>query len=198
MNRKSKKLFLLVLTVAVVLIAAGCQTTPKAEEQSPAPVAEEENMIPLNMTTLSGVETDFANYFSRAELTVVHVWETSCAECVDEMKVFASLSKEYTGKGVQFFGIVNESKDADHKDAVTAAETAGASYVQFLNSSEWKDQYMDGSDSVPAILFIDKNGNLLGMSEDSEKTETQWREEIEKYHQTTCTGDHPAERSSVG
>ena len=152
---------------------------------------------PLNLKTLNGTDTNFSNLLFQSELTVLHFWEPSCADCIDEMKILGELSREYAGMGVQIAGVINNVEKTDDQDALSAMDNAQAYYIQLLNSKELKKQYSVNTDSVPVTLYLDREGNLLGTAQTHKNTLNEWRDEIEEFHQSVCIGDHPAD-CSVG
>ena len=76
--------------------------------------------IPLELesdeTVVGEVMPDFCTYdlngeeitnsiFAEKELTVVNIWGTFCAPCIEEMPELEELNKKY-GEQIQFLGIV--------------------------------------------------------------------------------------------
>lgn len=194
MKKRIRNFLFPAATMLVVLFAAGCRADQKTSQPDTDSAIHETKSNNFNVETLSGIELNFANYLSQSELTAVHVWETSCTDCEDEMKILGEVSREYAGKGVQIAGAIRNINSSDTAEAQAITDAAGIDYIQLLYSSDLKKNYPDNEITLPVTLFIDRSGQLLGTEENVGKTVEQWEDTIEKYHKTVCIGDHPAER----
>lgn len=197
MKSITKKFILLLTAASVVIVASACQTGKKADIQEAESLDVKTDMASFTVKTLNGADTSFPNLLFQSELTVLHIWEPSCADCIDEMKILGELSREYAGMGVQIAGVISNVTETDDKEVLSAMDNAQAYYVQILDSKELKEQYSINDDPVPLTLYLDRNGNLLGTAQTHKNTLKAWRDEIEEYHQSVCIGDHPAD-CSVG
>ena len=188
-------LFLMLL----LLILAGCTRTEvpsevpaetPTEQEAPAETQEDttaENAaaIPLGSfeaQTLTG-ETLTEGYFSNADLTVINVWATFCGPCKEEMPVLAQLDQEL--ENVQILGIVtdviDQSGSPDSAQVELAQELADLAGCQYPNLILNKSLAMLGFASlsaVPATLFVDSDGNLVGQGFYGALNEEGWRSVI--------------------
>ena len=172
MNRKLRIVFI-PLFISIIFLVTACQ--PKEKET-----------LNEDVTTLNGRITSTQTIFSQAELTVVNVWSPSCADCKQELTISGDLNQEYAGMGVQVIGLIKDVDTENESSSLKMIEDTGANYTHILDSD-------NVTYKVPTTLYIDQNGKLLGTSQKPHADISQWRDEIESYHQKVCTGDHPAE-----
>lgn len=174
-----KRLFLMLL---VLVMLVGCSAP--AEEPVSAPAEEEQSMAfgTFSAQTLTG-ETVDESYFTQAELTVVNVWATYCGPCKQEMPVLGALDREL--ENVQLLGIVTDVVDQqgqpDSSQVELAVELQTAYKCDYPSLILNEDLAMLGFASltaVPATLFVDKEGNLVGQGFYGALDETAWREVI--------------------
>lgn len=185
-----KKLLLILL---IFIMLTGC-AAPAAEEvvlpeeetvaETPEETAAqaEEEVIPLGTFTaqaLTGGAYD-ERYFADAELTVINVWATYCGPCKQEMPVLGALDREL--EDVQFLGIVTDVLDQqgepDPKQVEVALElhkALGCDYPSLILNEDLAMLGFAGLTAVPATLFVDKAGNLVGQGFYGALDETQWR-----------------------
>ena len=190
-----KRLLFLLLAL---LFLAGCASSepaaapaeapeePEVTESAPqeeAPAASD--VIPLgtfSAQTLTG-ETVTDGFFANAELTVINVWATFCGPCKEEMPVLAQLDQELDN--VQILGIVTDvidqtgSPDSDQVAlAQELADLAGCQYPNLVLNQSLADLGFAGLSAVPATLFVDQNGNLVGQGFYGALNEDGWRSVI--------------------
>ncbi len=135
--------------------------------------------IPLELesdeTVVGEVMPDFCTYdlngeeitnsiFAEKELTVVNIWGTFCAPCIEEMPELEELNKKY-GEQIQFLGIVGDVEgleDTEHlKLAKTITEKAGVQFTNVVINDDFKD-FMSGIIGFPTTIFVDNAGNIVG------------------------------------
>ena len=157
------------------------------EEEIPEEPTEEEASsenapIPLgtfSAETLTG-ETVTEAIFAEADLTVINVWATYCDPCKQQMPTLGLLDREL--EGVQVLGIASDvidqtgAPDPDQIEfAIELAEIAGCDYpILVLNLSL---AYLGFANlgAVPATLFVDSEGNLVGQGFYGALDEATWR-----------------------
>lgn len=181
------KRLLLIILVLVMLVGCGA---PAAEEQPMEPEEEiavetGEDTIPLGTFTAQTItgETVDDSFFSNAELTVVNVWATYCGPCKQEMPVLGTLDREL--ESVQVLGIVTDVLDqqgeADPKQVELALElqsTYECDYPSLILNEDLAALGFASLTAVPATLFVDKDGNLVGQGFYGALDENGWRETI--------------------
>lgn len=118
--------------------------------------------------------------FSGHKLTMVNIWGTFCSSCVGEMPDLAKLQTQY-GNDLQVIGIVLDAADKngnilpDKKaEAASIIETAGADYLHLLPSKSLNRAYLNDIQSVPVTIFLDENGNQIGVRYFGSKDKAQW------------------------
>lgn len=123
--------------------------------------------------------------FSGHKLTMVNIWATFCGPCIEEMPDLSLLQKEY-GDDFQVIGIVVDAADkngnvlSDKKaDAAAIIETTGADYLHLLPSRSLNQAYLNDVQSVPETIFVDENGNQIGVRYFGAKNKTQWKKIID-------------------
>lgn len=172
-----------------LLLLAGCapKETPVVQEELPAEqtVSAETQTLPLGTfeaQTLTG-ETLTDSMFSEAELTVINVWATFCGPCKEEMPVLAKLDQEM--EDVQILGIVTDVIDqsgnpdeAQVELAQELADLAGCQYPNLILNHSLAALGFAGLSAVPATLFVDSNGNLVGQGFYGALSEEGWRDAI--------------------
>ena len=128
-----------------------------------------------------GAATD--GIFSAADLTVVNLWATYCGPCKDEMPVLAKLDNEM--ENVQFLGIVLDCTDQNGEPdpqqvelALDLTEAAGVTYTNLILNMDLAKLGVASVEAVPATLFVDADGNLVGQGFYGAKDEAGWRQVI--------------------
>lgn len=168
----------------VLLFLTGCSSSPSAESPvTPAPeqqmqedaeavpeeVPTEQASIPLgsfSAETLTG-ETVTEAFFSNADLTVINVWATYCGPCKVEMPTLGQLDRELDN--VQVLGIVTDVIDQNAQPdeaqvelALEIMDASGCSYPSLILNESLAYLGFAGLSAVPATLFVDSEGNLIG------------------------------------
>lgn len=186
-----KRVFAIIL---LLLLFVGCGAkapateTPEetnVTEEVNADAAVQEEAYPFGTftaETLSG-ETVSDAIFAEADLTVVNLWATYCGPCKAEMPILGMLDRELDN--VQVMGIVLDCNDqqggvdADQTAlAVDLMEAADADYTNLILNQDLAMLGVAYVESVPATLFVDGEGNLVGQGFYGALTEEGWRETI--------------------
>lgn len=134
--------------------------------------------------TLAGEAVD-QSIFGEADLTMVNIWGTFCGPCINEMPDLGEISREYADKGVQIVGMVSDvvlPPDGSEPDTSTAAEiveATSADYTHILLSEDLYYGYMGEVQVVPTTVFVDKNGEEVGVYTGS-KSKEDWVSIIEE------------------
>lgn len=180
----------MLLFILLLLLLVGCtqsevpaEVPAAAPEEAPAEQAVE--TIPLGSfeaQTLAG-DTVTEAVFADADLTVINVWATFCGPCKEEMPVLAQLDQEL--ENVQILGIVTdvvdqsgEPDDGQIELAMELAELAGCQYPNLILNQSLAMLGFAGLSAVPATLFVDHDGNLVGQGFYGALNEDGWRSVI--------------------
>jgi len=123
--------------------------------------------------------------FSDQKLTMINLWATFCSPCVEEMPGLAQLQREYRSD-VQIIGIVVDAADKngsilpDKKtEASNIIEATGADYLHLLPSKSLNKAYLNNVQSVPETIFVDENGNQIGVRYFGAKRKAEWKKIID-------------------
>ena len=178
-----------------LLLLTGCAAAPAeqpAEEppaapqqepaESPEAEAEPEEPVPLgefSAQTLTG-ETLDQTYFANADLTILNIWATYCGPCKQEMPVLGALDREMDN--VQVLGVVtdviDQNADPDPAQIELALELLEAyecDYPNLILNQSLAQLGFANLQAVPATLFVDKEGYLVGMGFYGALDEENWR-----------------------
>lgn len=160
MKNKMSYIMALTLSVALILVFAGCAnedgSTGPAETATAEPAEEP---VSFNAVTLGGESVD-ESIFSEHKVNFVHYWATWCGPCMSELPEFPELAKEYEGK-VGFFGIVDDA--TDESSTAHAAQVLEDAGIEFMNLQPFKEvpSIFGLISGVPCTMIVDENGNPL-------------------------------------
>ncbi|MFF0225953.1 TlpA family protein disulfide reductase [Streptomyces sp. NPDC004629] len=114
----------------------------------------------LSGKTVDGKTLDIADY--KGDVVVVNVWGSWCGPCRAEGKYFAKVSKEYTGKGVQFVGI--NTRDGSTTSALAFEKEQGITYPSLYDpTGKLMLRFKKGTlnpQLIPSTLVIDRDGKI--------------------------------------
>lgn len=209
MQHKMKRGILTVLLMLTLIVTTACGTEEPAEV-APDPSAEtetnqdqqasEERVVDMDKGIYQFEATDLdgnpvtQDIFSKADLTMINVWGTFCAPCLEEMPGLGEISRTYgtiDGKTFQIIGIVIDT--LDHETNIDPAQVAlaeeivaktDADYLHILPSTDLilaKLQYVT---AIPDTMFVDKFGNYVGEEYLGSKSKEEWISIIQKNMKT--------------
>ena len=173
-----RKKCILIYMIVLILLFCGCSgetiSTEKGECVFGSFAATDIAGNPVN-------EEVFGGY----KLTMVNIWATFCSPCVEEMPELAQLQAQY-GNEFQVIGIVVDAADKngnilpDKKtEAASIIETTGADYLHLLPSNSLNKAYLNEVQSVPVTIFVDEDGNQIGVRYFGAKSKTEWKKIID-------------------
>lgn len=179
----------LIVSLLCLLALVGCSsknTTPAPDApaaQQPSAAEEPIALGSFEAQTLEG-ETLTQDVFANADLTVLNLWATFCNPCKKEMPVLQALDQEY--ENVQVVGVVTDAidqkgqPDPEQLDVAKAlCEAAGVTYPNMILNQSLAQIGLASMEAVPATLFVDSNGNLVGQGFYGALNEAGWRAEIQ-------------------
>lgn len=186
----------LALLLALLLLTGCGANTPKEEPVVEEPIAEEATEEPaeepsdpaylgdFSAQTLTG-ETLDQSFFANTDLTVINIWATYCGPCKQEMPVLGALDKEL--ENVQVLGIVTDVIDQNAEPDEAQVELAmelltayGCDYPNLILNQSLANLGFASLQAVPATLFVDKDGKLVGMGFYGALDEENWRNTIDE------------------
>lgn len=155
---------------------AESQSVPEAEAAEPAMLGS------FSAQALTG-ETVDQTYFANADLTILNIWATYCGPCKEEMPVLGELDREL--ENVQVLGIVTDVIDqkgepdaAQVELALELTEAFQCDYPNLILNQSLAQLGFASLQAVPATLFIDREGYLVGMGFYGSLDEDGWRQAI--------------------
>ena len=166
--------------------AADVQTSGAASAADSASVPE--SPIPLGEITAESLTGDTIDQtvFAGHKLTVINVWATFCGPCKQEMPVLGKLAEELKDD-VQVLGIVtdvvDQSGNPDEVQVQLAKDLVAASDVGYQNlilNESLAQLGFASLQAVPATLFVDGDGNLVGKGFYGALEEDDWRQVIDE------------------
>ena len=149
--------------------------------------AEEEKIYLGDFTaeTVTG-ETLDQTVFRDYKLTVINVWATYCGPCKVEIPYLGKIAKERADE-VQILGIVTDvidqkgNPDADQVAlALEILEQSGAEYQSLIINQSLAYLGFASLSAVPATLFVDSEGNLVGQGFYGSLSEEKWNSVIDE------------------
>lgn len=125
------------------------------------------------------------SYLKQKDVTLVFVWATYCGYCRQEMPTIVKLSEEYDG--FQVLGIVTDL--LDRKGEISSSQLQKANqivkqagfYYPSLIPSTGLVELLKNAVALPYAIFVDKDGNQLGIGQYGMQTEATLRRSIERY-----------------
>jgi thiol-disulfide isomerase/thioredoxin len=117
---------------------------------------------PLEEATASEILDAVAQ--NDAQVTVVNVWATWCAPCVEEFPAFVRFGREYAGDGVEVVFVSVDGPDAKSDARAFLADhgVTDRSFLKAQKSTPFVNAFSeDWSGAVPATFLYGPTGTLL-------------------------------------
>ena len=131
----------------------------------------------------SSVSSDI---FAKNKITMVNIWGTFCPPCIREMPDLAKLNEANKSKGVEVVGIPIDIVDrmgnilarpkADGEEII--AKT-GANYTHVVPSKDMMSGLLRNIQAVPATIFVDKDGKIIGQVYLGARSQKDWQKIID-------------------
>ena len=154
--------------------------TASAEESIEVPAAQEAGAEWDPDFTFETVDTEGWEWsdrnFADAKLTMLNLWAYWCGPCVGEMPDLQKLGEEYAEQGFQIFGV--SPQEYEHENVETL-QRLGITYPS-LRLTDSLNEAMK-TDYIPATLFVDGNGHVLGELVIGSHSYEEWAAKIEGY-----------------
>ncbi len=102
--------------------------------------------------------------FNGKKLTMINVWATYCAPCIEEMPSLAALNEKYAAQGFQIVGIVSDVahyQGSSADKAKSILKSADSNYVNLLPDPSMQS-LLQNIIYVPTTIFVDESGNQIG------------------------------------
>lgn len=137
-------------------------TAKPTEKPTPKPTATPKPDIPAFSTkAINNGNTYDNSMFSKAKVTMVNVWATTCSPCIQEMPHIQQLANNYAGRGLKVVTVLGDSEipGCINSALVTIGGIQGFNLPVLRNNSSVAAAFPAGA--YPTTYFIDSNGNIL-------------------------------------
>lgn len=136
--------------------------------------------VRLSGTTLDGKHVDVAS--DRGKVVVVNIWWSGCGQCVSEMPMLQSVSRQNTAA---FLGI--NTRDNSASNGVAFERSVGADYPSIYSPDGQALSAFQGlPGSMPVTVVLDKQGRKAAVVSGAIPSKTTLEDLI------TCAGDDSA------
>lgn len=137
-------------------------TAAPTEKPTPKPTATPKPDIPAFSTKAINNGSTYDNsMFSKAKVTMVNVWATTCGPCIQEMPHIQQLANNYAGRGLKVATVLGDSETPGCINTALAiiGGIQGFNLPVLRNNSSVAAAFPAGA--YPTTYFIDSNGNIL-------------------------------------
>ena len=137
-------------------------TAAPTEKPTSKPTATPKPDIPAFSTkAINNGNTYDNSMFSRAKVTMVNVWATTCGPCIQEMPHIQQLANNYAGRGLKVVTVLGDSETPGCINTALAiiGGIQGFNLPVLRNNSSVAAAFPAGA--YPTTYFIDSNGNIL-------------------------------------
>lgn len=137
-------------------------TAAPTEKPTPKPTATPKPDIPAFSTKAINNGSTYDNsMFSKAKVTMVNVWATTCGPCIQEMPHIQQLANNYAGRGLKVVTVLGDSETPGCINTALAiiGGIQGFNLPVLRNNSSVAAAFPAGA--YPTTYFIDSNGNIL-------------------------------------
>ena len=124
--------------------------------------------ITFSSTDLNGTSVT-SDIFAKNKITMLNIWGTFCPPCIREMPDLAKLNEANKAKGVEVIGIPIDIIDRNGKilteersDADKIISATGANYTHIIPNTEMMSGLLRNIQAVPATIFVDSEGKIIG------------------------------------
>ena len=137
-------------------------TAAPTEKPTSKPTATPKPDIPAFSTKAINNGSTYDNsMFSKAKVTMVNVWATTCGPCIQEMPHIQQLANNYAGRGLKVVTVLGDSETPGCINTALAiiGGIQGFNLPVLRNNSSVAAAFPAGA--YPTTYFIDSNGNIL-------------------------------------
>ncbi len=139
------------LTLAVALLATGCEPLEAVPELAPSAASEPAPEFALEQ--LGGGEVALAGL--RGKPVIVDFWATWCGPCEESIPVLVAFQQKYAGR-VQVLGV---SVDWEREAVEPFARAHGMTYPVLFGDESLALEY--GAPGFPALFVVDAEGRIV-------------------------------------
>lgn len=127
-----------------------------------------------------------SDIFAKNKLTMVNIWGTFCPPCIREMPDLAKLNSANKSNGVEVIGIPIDIVDRKGNvvpytkaDGDAIIKQTGADYTHVVPTKDMLDGVLRNIQAVPATIFVDKDGKIVGQMYLGARSQKDWQKIID-------------------
>lgn len=154
--------------------AEDVKETEEPIQETPEPAA-----FAFDTVDLEGNAVNTRDFAAQYDLTLVNFWATWCGPCVSEMPELQSLNEEFSaatdGARVGILGVWLDTESRSDMEAVLDYTGARYPMVEFQSTM----QNSVALQYIPATIFLDKEGAIVGNPIVGAQDAAGWRTEIQ-------------------
>lgn len=144
----------------ILLLSVSCGTAAyKSEESAASAKTQTESGFSINLAKVDGGSFSFDEILGKKHL-VAAFWATWCEPCKQELKKLAEIYPEFSDS-VEFVAISTDTEEMIDKVNEFAVEAALPFPVLVDPSGNTVGTIIPGGDSVPYMVIVDMNGNIV-------------------------------------
>jgi len=121
--------------------------------------ANDETPVKLSFKDLQGKKVHISDY--HGQVIVLNFWATWCPPCRDELPLLVKAQDAYASKGVVIIGASLDEKRA-WKKIPSFVKKHHLNFPIWLNASADDLAKLDLGVAIPATVFIDQEGKIVG------------------------------------
>lgn len=163
-----------ILTIFALLCAATFSFAQKAGDK-----------VTFSSKDMKGTAVS-SEIFAKNKITMLNIWGTFCPPCIKEMPDLAKLNEANKSKGVEVVGIPIDIVDrmgnilphpkADGDEIIVKT---GANYTHVVPSKDMMSGLLRNIQAVPATIFVDKEGKIIGQVYLGARSQKDWQKIID-------------------
>ena len=155
----AKRMFLLALLAAAVVVAGSCgesAVVPEGTAEAAGSLTDRKPAPDFVLQDEQGREVKLSDF--RGKVVLLNFWATWCGPCKIEMPWFVEFQRQYKDQG---FSVVAISLDEEGWEVVRPfTEEYKLNFPVLLGSDETADQF-GGVAALPTTFVIDKEGRIF-------------------------------------
>lgn len=163
-----------ILTILALLSVATLSFAQKAGDK-----------VTFSSKDMNGVPVS-SEIFAKNKITMLNIWGTFCPPCIKEMPDLAKLNEANKSKGVEVVGIPIDIVDRmgnilprPKADGDEIIAKTGANYTHVVPSKDMMNGLLRNIQAVPATIFVDKDGKIIGQVYLGARSQKDWQKIID-------------------
>lgn len=152
-------LFLVVMSIIMVGCAGGNNGASNNQDQAHT-LSGLEKMPQFKCQDM--YEKEVTNHiFVDQKLTLINIWATTCAPCVDELPELQALYTEMQEQKVNIMGVVADGSGKESA-ARQILQQQGADYINIIPNDKFMADFVTRTDRVPVSIMVNSQGQRVG------------------------------------